>query len=85
MKKWEKPSISNLEFETTQTSEGCLYEDELKGTAQPTTLFPVIIWGDGKVGCTYWDSKKHGCTNSNYGSKWNIWPCPKAAQSPELS
>lgn len=78
-KEWKKPEIKNLSLAETY-SDGCLHEEEAKSEAATTTLFPVIIWGDGKLGCTYWDIKKHGCTNPWYGIKGVWWPCPQAKQ-----
>ena len=80
-KDWKKPEIKNLSLAETY-SDGCLYEEEAKSEAATTTLFPVIIWGDGKPGCTYWDSSKKGCTHPNYGNRWQCWPCPQAKQDP---
>ena len=80
-KEWKNPEIKNLSLCETN-SEGCLHSDELKDVANPTTLFPVIIWGDGKLGCTYWDCSKKGCTHPNYGKKGHCWPCPQAKQDP---
>ena len=77
MKKWQEPKLSNLGIESTK-DEGCPYENEVASTPSAMTLFPVIVWGDGKIGCTYWDCTKKGCTNPNYGQKGKCWPCPQA-------
>ena len=78
-KDWKKPEIKNLSLAETY-SDGCLHEEEAKSEAATTTLFPVIIWGDGKPGCTYWDCSKKGCTHPNYGKRGQIWPCKPAKQ-----
>lgn len=74
MKKWQEPEISNIEFKTTESTDACPYADE---TPQPMTLFPVIVWGDGKIGCTYWNCSPKGCSHPSYGSKGRFWPCPQ--------
>lgn len=76
-KEWINPKLKDLKVNETQESDVCLYEDEAANAATPLTLFPVLVWGDGKIGCTYWDCSEKGCTNPNYGAKGKCWPCPQ--------
>jgi len=76
MKKWQEPKLSDLEMKNTQDGT-CPYENEGSSGASTMSLLPVIVWGDGKIGCTYWNSKKHGCEHPNYGKRGMFWPCPQ--------
>lgn len=76
MKKWDSPKMTDLKLSQTCTDEMCPYSSEVKNNATTKTLLPVFVWGDGKVGCTYWNGSKHGCEHPKYGSPCGWWPCP---------
>ena len=76
MKTWENPELRDLGLQETSESEACPNEMEALNEAATLTLFPQFVWGDGKIGCTYWDVSLKGCANPNYGQKGKCWPCP---------
>lgn len=82
-KKWLNPELKNLAVVCTN-EEGCPYAN----SAQPTTFFPDIEIGDGKLGCK-WNATGVAflpgqglCTNPNWtdkGLQALRWPCKQAS------
>lgn len=81
-KKWLNPELKNLAVVCTN-EDGCPYAN----SAQPTTYFPDIELGDGKLGCKWSAIDMYSiggglCTNPNWTDKWpssTKWPCKQAA------
>ena len=91
MKKWESPQLQDLSVANTSDDGKCPFEEQAKaeapggGDVSPMTLFPIYVWGDGKIGCTYWNCEKHGCEHPCYGNPCMFWPCPPVGGCPDAS